>query len=251
MEDLLSQAAAELEDLRHWNKSQQQQQQHATPEKQSRDTSPKHKRFPTACIHLLRSIPGNLRCVDCDATNPQWASISYGILLCIECSGKHRQMGVQTSVVRSISMDHWSHTEVLSMLEGGNKQLNDFFARHGLQANHQEIVNDIPALPEGHLAAKNRYKTNAAMFYRNNLRSHVKQVEESGIYKGREHSRQPRRRKSKKSITSTSTSSSTSSSMESEVGPQQKEMDTCSRNANTDAYPPVTTTTTTTTTVSS
>jgi hypothetical protein len=95
MEDLLSQAAAELEDLRHWNKSQQQQQQHATPEKQSRDTSPKHKRFPTACIHLLRSIPGNLRCVDCDATNPQWASISYGILLCIECSGKHRQMGVQ------------------------------------------------------------------------------------------------------------------------------------------------------------
>jgi hypothetical protein len=138
-------------------------------------------------------------------------------------------------------MDHWSHTEVLSMLEGGNKQLNDFFARHGLQANHQEIVNDIPALPEGHLAAKNRYKTNAAMFYRNNLRSHVKQVEESGLYKGREHSRQPRRGKSKKSTTNTN------SSMESEVRPQQKETDTCSRNANTDAYSPVTTTTTTTT----
>lgn len=99
MDDLLSQVASELEDLRHWNKShhQQQEQQHggATPEKHSRDTSPKHKRFPNACIRLLRSIPGNLRCVDCDATNPQWASISYGILLCIECSGKHRRMGVQ------------------------------------------------------------------------------------------------------------------------------------------------------------
>ena len=93
MNDLLSQAASELEDLRNWNKPQQQQG--TTPEKQCRDTSSKHKRFPVACIGLLRSIPGNLRCVDCDATNPQWASISYGILLCIDCSGKHRRMGVQ------------------------------------------------------------------------------------------------------------------------------------------------------------
>jgi hypothetical protein len=127
-------------------------------------------------------------------------------------------------------MDHWSHTEVLSMLEGGNKQLNDFFARHGLQAHHQDIVNDIPALPAEHLAAINRYKTNAAMFYRNNLRVHVKQVEESGIYRGREHSRQPKRRKSKKSTTECVSESTT----------PQKENDTCSSKANTDTYSPVT-----------
>ena len=130
-------------------------------------------------------------------------------------------------------MDHWSHTEVLSMLEGGNKQLNDFFARHGLQASHQDIVSDIPALPEEHLALKNRYKTNAAMFYRNNLRAHVKQVEESGIYKGREHSRQLGRRTSKKSSTA---------STEMHLETPQREKGECS-----DVHPPVTTNSTPTT----
>lgn len=132
-------------------------------------------------------------------------------------------------------MDHWSHTEVLSMLEGGNKQLNDFFARHGLPAHHQDIVNDIPALPAEHLAVMNRYKTNAAMFYRNNLRVHVKQVEESGIYRGREHSRQPKRRTSKQSTTE---------ECDNESRTPQKEKDTCSSNANTDTYSPVTVPTT-------
>lgn len=55
-------------------------------------------RFPSNCLKLLYSIPGNRRCVDCDATNPQWAALTFGALLCIDCSGKHRQMGVQVSV---------------------------------------------------------------------------------------------------------------------------------------------------------
>lgn len=89
---------------------------------------------------------------------------------------------LQVSIVRSLSMDSWSHFEILCMLEGGNKQLNDFFHRHRLPSHH--ISTSQECAEED--VKRNRYKTNAAMFYRVNLAQHVKKVEDSGMYRGRE-----------------------------------------------------------------
>ena len=83
---------------------------------------------------------------------------------------------MKVSVVRSITMDSWQQSDILAMLEGGNKQLGDFFQRHGLSPTGS--CNDV--------ASMNRYKTNAAKFYKKNLCHHVSRVTESGIYKGRE-----------------------------------------------------------------
>lgn len=81
------------------------------------------------------------------------------------------------------------------MLEGGNKQLSDFFDRHDLSTSvheHHELNDTSP---------RNRYKTNAAMFYRNNLELHVKNVDQSGPYRGRHVSRKKSGSKSKNSRT--------------------------------------------------
>ncbi|CAN1357434.1 ADP-ribosylation factor GTPase-activating protein AGD3 [Linum perenne] len=56
-------------------------------------------------IDLLRRVCGNDRCADCGSPEPDWASLNLGILVCIECSGVHRNLGVHISKVRSLTLD--------------------------------------------------------------------------------------------------------------------------------------------------
>lgn len=54
---------------------------------------------PDKPIELLRKVVGNDVCADCGAAEPDWASLNLGVLVCIECSGVHRNLGVHISKV--------------------------------------------------------------------------------------------------------------------------------------------------------
>ncbi|EIN10512.1 ArfGap-domain-containing protein [Punctularia strigosozonata HHB-11173 SS5] len=68
----------------------------------------------------------NKTCVDCGNPNPQWASVSFAIFICLQCAGQHRGYGVHISFVRSVSMDTWSEEQVKRMQLGGNGPFREF-----------------------------------------------------------------------------------------------------------------------------
>jgi len=145
--------------------------------------------FPPACKDLLHTLPGNRNCIDCNVRDPEWAAISYGALVCIKCSGIHRSLGVAVSQVRSVSMDHWTHKEIVSMLEGGNAQLGGFFSLNALTKEELAKANKKSSTPrQTTITVDNvtslRYKTKAALFYKNQMEAHVERLLQKP-YRGR------------------------------------------------------------------
>ena len=56
--------------------------------------------------NLVMSLIENNICADCGAEKPTWLNINWITLLCVDCSGIHRSLGVQISKIRSLELDN-------------------------------------------------------------------------------------------------------------------------------------------------
>ncbi|XP_019939910.2 arf-GAP with dual PH domain-containing protein 2-like isoform X1 [Paralichthys olivaceus] len=72
--------------------------------------------------------PGNNKCADCGAPEPDWASCTLGIFVCLNCSGLHRNLP-DISRMKSIRLDLWEDSLVEFMRERGNSAAKATFEK--------------------------------------------------------------------------------------------------------------------------
>ncbi|KAL3887945.1 hypothetical protein ACJMK2_000330 [Sinanodonta woodiana] len=76
-------------------------------------------------IERIKQLPGNGVCCDCGAPGPEWLSTNLGVLICLECCGIHRQLGVHVSRTQSIVIDQLGTTQLLILSMIGNDNFNE------------------------------------------------------------------------------------------------------------------------------
>ena len=75
----------------------------------------------------ILAVAGNEFCADCRDPKPEWVSLNLTVLVCNECCGIHRNMGVHISRMRSLELDDWKASQLAIAASYGNAAANQVF----------------------------------------------------------------------------------------------------------------------------
>ncbi|XP_039581187.1 arf-GAP with dual PH domain-containing protein 1-like isoform X2 [Passer montanus] len=95
----------------------------------------------------------NSLCADCGKPDPDWASSTLGVFICLSCSGIHRNIP-SISKVKSLKMDYWDDAQVQFLAKHGNAVTKAIYEAHIPIYYYQPTYNDCQVLREQWIRAK-------------------------------------------------------------------------------------------------
>lgn len=86
-------------------------------------------------LYDIVKIDGNSNCIDCGSSNPSWASVNNGIIVCTVCCGEHRLLGNNISRIKSLILDQWSDLDIKMLKLGGNKSFQSLLDEYKVKSD--------------------------------------------------------------------------------------------------------------------
>uniref|UniRef100_A0ACB8FNK8 Uncharacterized protein n=1 Tax=Sphaerodactylus townsendi TaxID=933632 RepID=A0ACB8FNK8_9SAUR len=99
----------------------------------------------------------NTLCADCEKPNPDWASYTLGVFICLDCSVIHRNI-LSVSNVKSLRMDHWDEAQVQFLAQHGNAVAKATYEAHIPIYYYHPVHTDCQLLKEQWIQAKYQRK---------------------------------------------------------------------------------------------
>ena len=93
-------------------------------------------------LEKLLKKPENRECADCRRKGPTWASILFGIFICIKCSGFHRELSTSIAKVKSVDLDKWPKG-VADLYTKINNEIANYYWEYNLDEDLDSIVAKI------------------------------------------------------------------------------------------------------------